>query len=794
MNWETNFVETYQLDSSSPFCKSFGEKVAKMMVDGVDRAGQGSGGNGRGDQDPSAPIHFAFISDSFSLTLIINTQIKMDPRMMMQMQQMQNSGATQQQIQEFMMKAMQNGGGMPPSGGGGGAMPPNAMMGGPGGGGNETMAMLQGGMTMGDVNPRGYITSPRGSQSMWKELVKIFPEAQNHLYPDEIEAELTDAKFKAHIDKCTADMIADPPVPRPRCEGYVSQQIYFREEKQRKIEDNDEEIRVRRVSHIGALENVIKLSQEKLLKAETTLEKENEKLATCVETLDTNQKIVDDLTAGSGPDSSDVVEEATAAKVQADADNKAAKEFTKTQAAAKKEAANVKTAAKKEELLAKSNLKKAETELKKGKGDAAELQAAVDECQRLAAAASEAVAAAEQAEKDAKQAETDAKAAEKAAGEALKSATKAEQDAKKGASGAASALTKANAQVVRAETSITAQQKKVDKANNDVNGPKALIQEKKDKIAVIEGQIKEFEDDTDDCKTKITESFESVKKVCADARIEEQADILKTYQDARDMLIKDLRKHVKNIDCIEQLRKDRIATHGEKELEKRIAFALKIGQMKQAENVRRDGLTRTCLQCGAKCNGVNAANHHASAALAVGSGLCDSIFKWYAIGQQGQKPDVTFKADEDTSHLAICAPMLDSAVWNDVYKMKDHDLLLYAFQADIVTNPYDGWWAEFEGAYYSNFKKQDPKSGALIAREAWKALPESLKPKPPTRDMDIYDITGLSWNEQMRMYTRDKLQKGHAPKEGDRFTYLTRSHEWWANGKPSELLKEATGN
>ena len=101
MNWETNFVETYQLDSSSPFCKSFGEKVAKMMVDGVDRAGQGSGGNGRGDQDPSAPIHFAFISDSFSLTLIIKTQIKMDPRMMMQMQQMQNSGATQQQIQEL---------------------------------------------------------------------------------------------------------------------------------------------------------------------------------------------------------------------------------------------------------------------------------------------------------------------------------------------------------------------------------------------------------------------------------------------------------------------------------------------------------------------------------------------------------------------------------------------------------------------------------------------------------------------------------------------------------------------
>ena len=122
--------------------------------------------------------------------------------------------------------------------------------------------------------------------------------------------------------------------------------------------------------------------------------------------------------------------------------------------------------------------------------------------------------------------------------------------------------------------------------------------------------------------------------------------------------------------------------------------------------------------------------------------------------------------------------MLDSALWGTVEKKPDNELMLYAFQTDIVTNPYDGWWHNFAGVYSKNFQTQDPKNGAAQADDAFANLPDNLRPKPPLSDVSILDTTGMSWNQQCHMFARSDLQYGK-PHVDEMEMYLRTQHAFY---------------
>ena len=71
----------------------------------------------------------------------------------------------------------------------------------------------------------------------------------------------------------------------------------------------------------------------------------------------------------------------------------------------------------------------------------------------------------------------------------------------------------------------------------------------------------------------------------------------------------------------------------------------------------------------------------------------------------------------------------------------------------------------------------------------------------PSSPFDVYDPTGLDWDEQQRMWSRTVLQWRNPHelngKVGDRFHYLTHSypgsgHKWWRVAVP-EALAERCG-
>ena len=96
---------------------------------------------------------------------------------------------------------------------------------------------------------------------------------------------------------------------------------------------------------------------------------------------------------------------------------------------------------------------------------------------------------------------------------------------------------------------------------------------------------------------KIRSILPKIIDYIAASRDAEIQDIVQQHVKVRDQLLKELQKEMSLIEAIEQLRADRIQTHGQKELDRRVELIHKIVTMKKEENERRDRVNRHCKLC-----------------------------------------------------------------------------------------------------------------------------------------------------------------------------------------------------
>jgi hypothetical protein len=657
-------------------------------------------------------------------------------------------------------------------------------------------------MLIGATDPNGSISGM--GREAWEALLKIFPGAANHLYVDGIKSEWSDEKFLDHIEKCTENMCAVPGVPRPRCQADVNAQKNIQNIMQEQIDggnlsnnwwcDNEDDdpspsgrwnLEQRIANFVGkanSFDSPQALAQGKYDKALAECQKNSGRKDDMQKKYDEAAKEFADAESSDGPDPEKILVTADADREKSAEDLLAAKEAVKDANANLKEATAAKTTAKKNQTTAKTAAKKAADALKKGKGDEAELQAAVDESERLLIEADEEVPKTEEAEKDAKQAVADAKAAEKEATEVSKAAIKAAQDAKKGVSSAESGLKKLKGNLEAAQKNLDGATLKVKQDEDKMAQHQAILNEMIAKQDAANKQVKIFEDRKQRNLDAIEAARIEIDRICAAARPAEIESLMNEYKAARDDLCNQLIAPMRKADAIDKLRQDRIDTHGQSELDRRVGEQKRIQGLKQAENNRRDQVPRTCNLCKRVVGNRSAAESHSETSAK--HAKCDVVIRWYTTDNSKDCPSPSYTTPENVNHLRLDPMALDSALWGTYEKKSDNELALYPFHTDVATNPYGGWHAGFGGEYLQNNVKMDPKAGAPKADDAVVALAgTSLAPNPATSDPSIYDVSGKTWEGGITMFTRRDLQYGSATGPDDlpdRTRFLSGEHKWWS--------------
>jgi hypothetical protein len=349
---------------------------------------------------------------------------------------------------------------------------------------------------------------------------------------------------------------------------------------------------------------------------------------------------------------------------------------------------------------------------------------------------------------------------------------KTEQAAKKSVTDAASLVKKLTTSSAQAQKKVDDQENKLGKEQGQLEGHMQDVKEWGDKRDVYQAMIDAHKKHQEDNRAHISELEQKIKSIHEQERVRQINEIVTSFSKGKVNIIQEINTAWMKWKSIEAHRKARVEAFGEKEINRRIDEQKRIMNLKDRENSRRNGLPRVCDNCKKNCTNKYDFESHVEAGFS-GSTVsnfqaieCSALRDWHIACRNGEsrsKPNASYYAKdpkEQLANLALSAPMLDSAVWGTVEKKPDNELMLYSFETDIVTNPYDGWWHKFTGEYRKNFETQSPKNGAAQADDAFANLPDNLRPKPPLPDISILDTTGLSWNDQQHMFARSNLQFG----------------------------------
>ena len=347
--------------------------------------------------------------------------------------------------------------------------------------------------------------------------------------------------------------------------------------------------------------------------------------------------------AGGGDALEEARAAAEAAMHEADEAKQSKSEELKAVQAEHKEATQAKAAVQKQTMLpakkAKTKADQAAKMAARNKADDADaLATAAAEAADVFAAAEAELAAALAGELAAKALVVPVQTEAKALDLAAKEAKKVFMAAKKEAASNATVHKQSDAKLKQAHSKVTAAEGAVARAEKALEKPRATLERSAEKVAEKTAALGAVEAHKAANEKAIADAIARIAAICSEGRPAEIAKIVAQHQASLDQLIADLEPLLANVAAIEKLRADRVAAHGQAEVDRRSGLQHKIHCLKKAENDRRDAVDRTCVLCKCVFHGRAAASAHATP-IGQGGQQCPMLVAYF-LNPHGGAPKV----------------------------------------------------------------------------------------------------------------------------------------------------------